>query len=60
MARKVTLIAGDGIGPEVVEAARRCIDATGVRIEWEEAAAGEPAQKKNRETNPQESIESTL
>jgi len=28
----ITLIPGDGIGPEVVEAARRLIDATGVRI----------------------------
>ena len=58
MARKVTLIAGDGIGPEVVEAARRCIDATGVRIEWEEAAAGEPAQKKYGELLPQETLDS--
>ncbi len=36
----VTLIPGDGIGPEVVHAARRIIDATGVRITWEEAHAG--------------------
>ncbi len=28
--RQVTLITGDGIGPEIAEAARRCIDATGV------------------------------
>ena len=26
---------GDGIGPEVAEAARRAVDATGVKIEWE-------------------------
>lgn len=36
----VTLIPGDGIGPEVVQAARRIIDASGVRIAWEEAHAG--------------------
>jgi isocitrate dehydrogenase (NAD+) len=37
---KVTLIPGDGTGPEIAEAARRCIDATGVGIEWEAAEAG--------------------
>ncbi|MFA5156333.1 MAG: isocitrate/isopropylmalate dehydrogenase family protein [Candidatus Omnitrophota bacterium] len=36
MAYKITLIPGDGIGPEVALAAKRCIDATGVKIEWEE------------------------
>ena len=36
----VTLITGDGIGPEIAEAARRCIDATGVKINWETAEAG--------------------
>ena len=32
MARKITLIPGDGIGPEVTLAAKRCINATGVKI----------------------------
>ncbi len=40
MARKVTLIPGDGIGPEVVEAAVRVLDAAGAEIEWEEMPAG--------------------
>ena len=31
----VTLITGDGIGPEIADAARRCVDATGVEINWE-------------------------
>jgi len=35
-----TLITGDGIGPEIAEAARRCIDATGADINWEVAQAG--------------------
>jgi len=34
VAHLVTLIAGDGIGPEVAEATRRVLDATGVEIEW--------------------------
>ena len=36
----VTLIPGDGTGPEVAAAARRCIEATGVDIEWEVHHAG--------------------
>jgi len=40
MAHQVTLITGDGTGPELAEAARKCIDATGVAIEWDEQAAG--------------------
>src|SRR5487761_2536930 len=35
MAHHVTLIPGDGIGPEVSQAARRSVDATGVAIDWE-------------------------
>jgi len=38
--RKVTLILGDGTGPELAEAARRCIDATGATIEWDIREAG--------------------
>ena len=36
----ITLIPGDGTGPEIVEAARRCIEATGVKIKWETVEAG--------------------
>lgn len=43
MAHKVTLIPGDGIGREVSLAAQKCIDATGVKITWEEQIAGEEA-----------------
>jgi len=38
MAHRVTLIPGEGIGPEVSQAARRIIDASGVSIEWEEVS----------------------
>lgn len=37
---KVTLIPGDGIGPEITEAMRRVVDATGVGIDWEVQWAG--------------------
>ncbi|MFH1128236.1 MAG: isocitrate/isopropylmalate dehydrogenase family protein [Candidatus Omnitrophota bacterium] len=46
MSRKITLIPGDGIGPEVALAAKRCIDSTGVKIEWEEVSAGQAALEK--------------
>jgi len=36
----VTLIPGDGIGPEVTEAVLRVLDASGVSIEWERHLAG--------------------
>ncbi len=38
---RVTFIPGDGIGPEVANAAKEIIDATGVAIEWETVNAGE-------------------
>jgi len=41
MAHRVTLIPGDGIGPELAEATRRVLDATGVAFEWEVQEAGE-------------------
>lgn len=40
MSYKITLIPGDGIGPEVSGAAREVIDASGVDIEWEVVEAG--------------------
>jgi isocitrate dehydrogenase (NAD+) len=40
MAHQVTLIPGDGVGPELAEATRKCIDATGVAIEWDVQEAG--------------------
>ena len=41
MAHRVTLIPGDGIGPELAEATRRVLDATGIDFEWEVVEAGE-------------------
>ena len=43
MAHKVTLIPGDGIGPEITAAAVRVFDAAGVDIEWDRQEAGIPA-----------------
>src|SRR5258708_34112600 len=41
MAHKVTMIPGDGVGPELSEATMRVLDATGVGFEWEVLQAGE-------------------
>ena len=43
MAHKVTLVPGDGIGPEVTQQVVRILEATGVKFEWERYAAGAEA-----------------
>ena len=52
MAHLATLIPGDGIGPEVAEAARTVVDATGVEIEWIVADAGQATLDREGETLP--------
>ncbi len=37
---KVTLLPGDGVGPEIAEATRKCVEATGVKIEWDVQECG--------------------
>src|SRR2546429_2155582 len=62
MTHKVTLIPGDGIGPEVMGAAVRILEATGVKFEWETVQAGAEAFEKYKEYIPKtltESIERT-
>jgi isocitrate dehydrogenase (NAD+) len=54
----VTLIPGDGIGPEVSEAAVRVIEATGVDIAWETVLAGPPALEKYGDPLPEGVLES--
>jgi isocitrate dehydrogenase (NAD+) len=41
MAHRITFIDGDGVGPELAAVTRKCIDATGVEIEWDVQHAGE-------------------
>jgi len=50
VAHRITLIPGDGIGPEVAEAARRVVEATGVEIDWDTQDAG--AAVMEREGSP--------
>ena len=55
---RVTLIPGDGIGPEVALAARRCIEATGVAIDWDIEEAGAEVMEKKGTPLPEEVLES--
>jgi len=56
--RTVTLIPGDGVGPDVIAAAKKCIEATGIQIQWEEVEAGAGVIKKCGTPLPDEVIES--
>jgi isocitrate dehydrogenase (NAD+) len=58
MAHKITLIPGDGIGPEVTGAAVRILEATGLKFEWETFKAGAEAYEKYKEYIPKELTES--
>jgi len=58
MTHRITLIPGDGIGPEVTKATVRILEATGVKFEWEPFMAGAEAFERYREYIPKELIES--
>jgi isocitrate dehydrogenase (NAD+) len=58
VAHRVTLIPGDGIGPEVASAARTVLDAAGVGLEWVERPAGADALETHGSVLPVETLES--
>ena len=58
MSYKITLIPGDGIGPEVTQAAVRILEATGLKFDWESYEAGADAYEKYHEYIPKELVES--
>lgn len=58
MGRIITLIPGDGIGPEVTNAAKRIIDAAGLDIDWDIKEAGSCALNKYGTLLPEDTIES--
>ncbi|MBI3402883.1 MAG: isocitrate dehydrogenase (NAD(+)) [Acidobacteria bacterium] len=58
MAHAITLVPGDGIGPEVTDAVVRIIGATGVSIDWEPHAAGLLAFERSGESLPATLIDS--
>jgi isocitrate dehydrogenase len=55
----VTAISGDGIGPEIMAATRRIVDAAGAAVTWEECAAGATVFRRGLSSGvPKETIES--
>jgi isocitrate dehydrogenase (NAD+) len=58
MAYKITLLPGDGIGPEVMQATVRILEATGIQFDWETFEVGAEAYEKYHEYIPKELIES--
>ncbi len=58
MPHDVTLITGDGVGPEIAKAARRCVDATGVDIRWDEQEAGIDVMQRTGNPLPDAVLES--
>ena len=55
---RVTLIPGEGIGPEVAAATRRILEATGVQIDWEEIAGRSDSSSDQEKTVNQAAVES--
>lgn len=58
MIHRITLIPGDGVGPEQTAAARRAIEATGVQIEWEVCQAGMAVLESEGTPLPHSTLES--
>ncbi|MCS6775298.1 MAG: isocitrate dehydrogenase (NAD(+)) [Chloroherpetonaceae bacterium] len=60
MRHTITLIPGDGIGPEVTQAAVRVVEATGVKVDWEQMEAGTEVMTKYGTPVPDEVVNSIL
>jgi len=58
MTHDITLIPGDGTGPEITKAAKRVLEATGINFHWEIAYAGADAQEKFGAVLPDSTLES--
>jgi isocitrate dehydrogenase (NAD+) len=58
MGHRVTLIPGDGTGPELTEATRRVLEATGVELDWELAQAGVDVMEEAGTPLPEETLAS--
>ena len=58
MAHEVTLIPGDGTGPELIEATRRVLEATGIEFGWDEQPAGEDVYREEGNPFPDRTLDS--
>lgn len=60
MTYSLTLIPGDGIGPEVATATQRVLDATGLDLEWQEVLAGQTALEAHGDPLPESTIQAVV
>jgi len=58
MAHEVTLVTGDGVGPELAEAAKKCVDASGAKIDWDVQEAGIDVMERTGTPLPEAVMES--
>ena len=58
MAYRVTLIPGDGTGPEITDATRRVLEATGVQFDWDVQDVGVAVMEKEGTPLPQRTLDS--
>ena len=58
MGHRVTLIPGDGTGPELTEATRRVLEATGVELDWDVRQAGLDVMEQAGTPLPEETLAS--
>jgi isocitrate dehydrogenase (NAD+) len=58
MGHKITLLPGDGIGPEVTQAMQECVRTLGVKIDWDVHEVGDISIKKNGAPMPPAAVES--
>jgi isocitrate dehydrogenase (NAD+) len=58
MAHEITFIPGDGTGPELADATRRVLEATGVEFQWDEQPAGEDVYREEGTPFPERTLES--
>src|SRR6266545_250267 len=58
MAHRITVIPGDGIGPEIMDATVRVLESTGVAFDWEYREAGVDAAEKYGSVLPEEVLDS--
>jgi isocitrate dehydrogenase (NAD+) len=58
MQHRVTFIPGDGVGPEIAEATRRVLEATGIRFQWDTVVIGSQAQDEFGTPLPDQTLQS--
>lgn len=58
MVHEITLVTGDGVGPELAQAAKKCVEATGINVNWDVQSAGDEVFQKEGNPLPQKVLDS--